>query len=98
LIGLGFGIDAIVQTLQKTALGSAPNLAPNARIHDLSFIAVALFDVIVAIAQYRLEPRMLESGNYRYRRSFPLDLAVAVALCGVGLFPGVSIVIGMPAS
>ncbi len=26
LIGFGFGIDAIVQTLQKTALGNAPIL------------------------------------------------------------------------
>ena len=63
LIGFGFGIDAIVQTLQKTALGNAPNLALNARILGLSFIAVALFVVIVAMAQYRLELRLLDSGN-----------------------------------
>jgi len=98
LIGFGFGIDAIVQTLQKTALGNAPNLALNARILGLSFIAVALFAVIVAMAQYRLELRLLDSGNYRYKPSFPLGLAVAAALCLVGLFAGVSIVIGMFAS
>ena len=98
LIGFGFGIDAVVQTLQKTAIGSAPNLALNARIFGLSFIAVALLAVIVAMAQYRLELRLLESGNYRYKPIFPLGLAVAAALCLVGLFAGVSIVIGMLAS
>jgi len=98
LIGFGFGIDAVVQTLQKTALGNAPNLALNARIFGLSFIAVALVAVIVAMTQYRLELRLLESGNYRYKPIFPLGLAVAAALCLVGLFAGVSIVIGMLAS
>ena len=62
LIGFDFGIDAIVQTLQETALGNAPNLALNARILGLDFIAVALFPVIGAMAQYRLE-LTLESGN-----------------------------------
>ena len=98
LIGFGFGIDAVVQTLQKTALGNATNLGLNARIFGLSFIAVALMAVIVAMAQYRLELRLLESGNYRYKPIFPLGLAVAAALCLVGLFAGVSIVIGMLAS
>ncbi len=95
LIGFGFGIDAVVQTLQNTALGNAPNLALNARIFGLSFIAVALVAVIVAMAQYRLELRLLESGNYRYKPIFPLGLAVAAALSLVGLFAGISIVIGM---
>ena len=98
LIGFGFGIDAVVQTLQNTALGNAPNLALHARIFGLSFIAVALVAVVVAMTQYRLELRLLESGNYRYKPSFPLGLAVATALCLVGLFAGVSIVLGMLAS
>ena len=55
---------------------------------------MALFAVIVAMAQYRQELRKLESGNYRYTPSLPLGLAVAAALCLIGLFAGVSIVIG----
>ena len=52
LIGFDFGIDAIVQTLQEMALGNL----------GFGFIAVALFPVIGAMAQYRLE-LTLESGN-----------------------------------
>ena len=50
------------------------------------------------MAQYRLELRMLESGNYRYRRSFPLGLAVAAALCGVGFLPLLSPTFSLQAS
>ncbi len=94
LIGFGFGIDVITQGLAKGALGNAPNLALNARILGLSFIIVALFGVIVAMAQYRQELQMLEAGDYRYKPGFPLGLIVAGALCLIGLFAGISIVIG----
>ncbi len=98
LIGFGFGIDVITQGLERTSLGDAPNLATNARILGLSFISVALFAVIVAMVQYRQELKMLESGGYRYKASFPLGLLVAAALCLIGLFAGISIVIGALAS
>ena len=94
LIGFGFGIDAMVQTLEKTALGDAPNLALNARVVGLSFIGVALFAVFVSMVQYRQELKMLEAGDYRYKPSLPLGLAVASALGLIGLFAGVGIIIG----
>ena len=94
LIGFGFGIDAMVQTLERTALGDAPNLAMNARVVGLSFIGVALFAVFVSMVQYRQELKMLEAGDYRYKRSLPLGLAVASALGLIGLFAGVGIIIG----
>ena len=93
LIGFGFGIDAIVQSLEKTRLGSAPNLGLDARIVGISFIAIALFAVVVAMVQYRQEIKMLAAGDYRYQSSLPLALAVAGALGVVGLFAGISIVI-----
>jgi putative membrane protein len=98
LIGFGFGIDVITRGLEKTALGDAPNLALNARILGLSFIIVAVFAVIVAMAQYRQELKMIEAGGYRYKPSFPLGLLVAAALCLIGLFAGISIVLGALAS
>ena len=98
LIGFGFGIDVITRGLGKTALGDAPNLALNARILGLSFIIVAVFAVIVAMAQYRQELKMIEAGGYQYKPSFPLGLLVAAALCLIGLFAGISIVIGALAS
>ncbi len=94
LIGFGFGIDAMVQTLEKTALGEAPNLAMNARVVGLSFIGVALFAVFVSMVQYRQELKMLEAGDYRYKPNLPLGLAVASALGLIGLFAGVGIIIG----
>ncbi len=93
LIGFGFGIDAMVQTLERTALGDAPNLAMNARVVGLSFIGVALFAVFVSMVQYRQELKMLEAGDYRYKPGLPLGLAVASALGLIGLFAGVGIII-----
>ncbi len=98
LIGFGFGIDVITRGLEKTALGDAPNLALNARILGLSFIVVALFAVMVAMVQYRQQLRKLEAGDYRYSPNLPLGLLVAAALCLIGLFAGISIVIGALAS
>ncbi len=98
LIGFGFGIDVITRGLEKTALGDAPNLALNARILGLSFIVVAVFAVMVAMVQYRQELRKLEAGDYQYKPNLPLGLFVAAALCLIGLFAGVSIVIGALAS
>ena len=94
LIGFGFGIDGITRALANTALGDTPNLVFNARILGLSFIIVALFAVIVAMIQYRQELKMLEAGDYRYKPNFPLVLAVGASLSLVGLFAGMSIVIG----
>ena len=94
LIGFGFGIEVLTEGLERTALGNAPNLATNARILGLSFISVALFAVIVAMAQYRQELKKLEVGGYRYKPLFPLGLLVAATLCLIGIFAGISIVIG----
>ena len=94
MIGFGFGIDVVTQGLGKTALGNAPNLAMNARILGLSVIVVAIFAVIVAMAQYRQELKMLVGGGYQYKPSFPLGLLVAAALGLIGLFAGIGIVIG----
>ena len=85
LIGIGFGVDAITDN---------PNMALYARILGLSFIVVALFSVIVAIAQYRYELKRLEGGSYRYESALPLGLVVAAVLGLVGLFAGITIVLG----
>ena len=79
--------------LTNTAMVSAPDLLINARVLGLSFIILALFVMFIALAQHRQELRMLETGDYRYKPSFPLAVAVAAALSLVGLFAGVSIVI-----
>ena len=53
-IAFGFGIAAIAPTLEKTAL-------VNARILGVSFIAVALFAVVV----YRQELQRIQTSDYR---------------------------------
>ncbi len=86
-IAFGFGIAAIAQTLEETAL-------ENARILGVSFVAVALFAVVVAMFQYRQELKMIEADDYRYQPSLPLGILSAVALCLIGLFAVVGIIIG----
>lgn len=85
-IAFGFGIAAIAQTLEETAL-------ENARILGLSFVAVALFAVVVAMFQYRQELKMIEADDYRYQPSLPLGILSVVALCLIGLFAIVGILI-----
>ena len=85
-IAFGFGIAAIAQTLEETAL-------ENARILGVSFVAVALFAVVVAMFQYRQELKMIEADDYRYQPSLPLGILSVVALCLIGLFAIVGILI-----
>ena len=85
-IAFGFGIAAIAQTLEETAL-------ENARILGVSFVAVALFAVVVAMFQYRQELKMIEADDYRYQPSVPLGILSVVALCLIGLFAIVGILI-----
>ncbi len=96
LIGFGFGIGVITE---GSVLANAPYLAANARIVGLSFIVVAVVAVIVGMAQYWDELKMLKSGAaYRFKARFPLGLGVAAALGLIGIFSGVAIVIGALAS
>ncbi len=87
-IAFGFGIAAIAPSLEKMAV-------ENARILGLSFVVVALFAVVVAMVQYRQQMKMLAAGDFRYHPGLPLTLIVAGALGVVGLFAGISVVIGV---
>ena len=92
LIGFGFGIGIISE---GSPLIDAPYLAANARIVGLSFIALAVVSVIVGMAQYWDELKMLRSGAaYRFKSRLPLGLAVAAALGLIGIYSAVAIVIG----
>ena len=85
-IAFGFGIAAIAPILEETA-------TEYARILGVSFVAVALFAVIVAMFQYRQELKMIEADDYRYQPSLPLGVISAVALFLIGLFAVVGITI-----
>ena len=85
-IAFGFGIAAIAPILEETA-------AEYARILGVSFVAVALFAVVVAMFQYRQELKMIEADDYRYQPSLPLGILSVVALCLIGLFAIVGILI-----
>jgi len=85
-IAFGFGIAAIAPILEETA-------AEYARILGVSFVAVALFAVVVAMVQYRQELKIIEAGDYRQNPSLPLGIISAVALCLIGIFAVVGIII-----
>ncbi len=95
LIGFGFGIAVFTNDLDHTALGEAPNLATSARLVGVSFITVAVVALLVAMAQYWQELKMLETGAaFRFKRKLPLGLAVASALGLIGQIAGAAIVVG----
>ncbi len=85
-IAFGFGIAAIAPILEETA-------AEYARILGVSFVAVALFAVIVAMVQYRQELKMIEASDYRYKPSLPLGIISGIALFLIGLFAVAGIII-----
>ncbi len=92
LIGFGFGVGVITE---GGMLANVPNLASNARVVGLSFIAVGVVAVIVAMAQNWQEMKLLKAGAaYRFKPRLPLGLAVAAALGLIGIFSGVAIVVG----
>jgi len=91
LISFGFGIDRVVTALKN----ANPSINPIrlSRILGLSFIAVGVFALIIAIIQHRAELKRIRRVGYMYTSNTSLSIIVAIALVVIGLGAFIGIVI-----
>ena len=95
LIGFGFGIAQVIELLSQSQLGKAPYLIMSVRIFGMSFIALGVVSIIIALLQNRQEIKRITVVNYQYKASFPLAFIVASIISLIGLFTFLSILVGM---
>ncbi len=68
LIGFGFGIPGILDFLLKKDPTHIPALLRNIKIFGLSFIALGLFGIMIAVYQYRVEIYRINHPHYTYKK------------------------------
>ena len=90
LIGFGFGIDVIGESLESSL---SDTLTWSARVMGLGFVLLAIVAAIVAMLQYRELLEKIEHGGFHFKPSFSLALAVTATLILMGLFAGAAIVV-----
>lgn len=79
LIGIGFGIDQVLQALYANfGNAAAPGLL--IRLLNLAFIGLGTFAISAAIIDYRGELRRFRQPEYRYTPRLTIGLVVAPAL------------------
>jgi len=83
LISFGFGIDRIVSALKAPL--SLQNPIRLSRILGLSFIALGIFALFMAIIQHRAELKRIRRVIYTYTPNISLSVIVAIGLIAIGL-------------
>ena len=86
LIGFGFGIGKIAETLEKTRGIAGVDPYHTAQIFGESFIGLGVFSLIAAVVQYRRILKQIEHGEYVYTEPLPLTMITAVILLLIGVF------------
>lgn len=89
LIGFGFGINRIVETMRSQQHGYHPNGLT--AFVTLAFIALGVYGIVAASRDYREQLRALSEARYEYRSrpSHTLTIAVILAIVGGIAFVGV---------
>lgn len=84
LIGIGFGVDQIVQIITDQ-VGAAPDPAKFTKLLAVCFVGLGTTAVIWAIVDYRGELQRLSQAEYTYQPRQPLGVVTAVILILVSL-------------
>ncbi|NJL44839.1 MAG: DUF202 domain-containing protein [Leptolyngbyaceae cyanobacterium SM2_3_12] len=79
LIGIGFGVDQVVQII-TTEVGSMPNPARFSKLLASYSVGLGTLAMIGAIQDYRGEIHRLSQPEYIYQPRQPLGVIVAVAI------------------
>jgi putative membrane protein len=91
LISFGFGIDRIVNALKAPL--SVQNPIRLSRILGLSFIALGVFALFMAIIQHRAELKRIRRVVYTYTPNISLSVIVATGLIAIGLAAFIGIIL-----
>ncbi|MEM1367333.1 MAG: DUF202 domain-containing protein [Cyanobacteria bacterium P01_H01_bin.15] len=79
LIGIGFGLDQVINTLAARFSDNANTTQFNLVV-ALSFVALGVYAILVAAYDYYRELQRLAKPDYTYKARQPLGETVAVAL------------------
>ena len=93
LIGFGFGIGKITETLEKTRGIAGVDPYHTAQIFGEAFIGLGVFGLIGAIFQYRRILKQIEKGEFVYIEPFPLAMVTAIILLLIGVFGFVAVLV-----
>ena len=93
LIGFGFGIGKIAETLEKTSGIAGVDSYHTAQIFGEAFIGLGVFGLIAAIVQYRRILKQIERGEFVYSEPFPLPMITATILVLIGVFGFVAVLL-----
>ena len=93
LIGFGFGIGKIAETLEKTRGIAGADPYHTAQIFGEAFIGLGVFGLIAAIVQYRRILKQIERGEFVYTEPFPLAMVTAIILLLIGVFGFVAVLV-----
>jgi putative membrane protein len=92
LIGSGFGIPTIVQTIETTQIGRKINSHHFTNGIGLAFISIGIFAMYSALKEHRLILRQIQSDRYTYQ-SYANAERISIALLLVGLASFLAILI-----
>jgi putative membrane protein len=92
LIGFGFGIPAIVKTIEATRIGKHINSHYITVTVGLAFISIGMFAITAALQEHRRALRHIHSDRFIYESSQTAEL-VGIALLLVGLVSFIGVLI-----
>jgi len=92
LISFGFGIDQVVEAINRSVL-PAVNAGRLTRSIGLMFIAVGIYAILMAILEHRQELKQIQRDDYVYvsRRSHGVVVATSLVVIGVFMFVAIAI-------
>lgn len=94
LISFGFGIDKIIAALSETKLGQRPDVVQSTRIVGLSFVALGIFAIWMAVAEHRRILKRIGREEFLYESRWSLARTVGIVLSLIGLFAFAAILLG----
>lgn len=86
MIGFGFGIGQVVESLHKIEPGRISNPIHSARIFGGAIILLGILSLALALLEHQQILKRLQRSQFTYKAPLPLTLIVGILLLLIGLF------------
>jgi putative membrane protein len=86
LISFGFGIEKLIEYVQKTLPGRNIDPIRAGRILGMSFVVLGTLSMWAAVYQHWQTLRHLKRREFNYEARWPLGIVVGIGLILIGLF------------
>lgn len=91
LISFGFGIDKIVEVIERD--GGRVNPVRATQILGLAFISVGVYAIFMAILEHRQQLKLIQRDDYVYTSRRSHGLVVATSLIFIGAFAFIAVLL-----